>query len=701
MLRFPLIAFYFITSIRAENAENFATSRTIDNANKLPLSNRALQECVGTNCPDNDETNKDDDFFDDKKSTKKSVKKSTKKSKKESDDDDDDDDDKKSIKKSVRKSTKKSKKESEDNNDDDGDDKKSTKKSVRKPTKKSKKESVDDDFFESEDYNDDDGDDKKSTKKSVRKPTKKSKKESEDNNDDDGDDKKSTKKSVRKPTKKSKRGNDSDDYIFCGRGIGRQDCQPGQHCSIDTGDRWSYCVKDDSDSDDDHHSDDSDDDHHSDDSDDHHHSDDSDDDHHSDDSDDHHHSDDSDDHHSGDSDDDHHSGAKDEIFTLQVWMDEIVQSTKQMMGISAFVVAGTSSDNSATVQAGKAAVQYNRTAEVEMLDRDMSPDTLIMMSSVSSLITWTALTMLMDGGMFKLDDPINNALPFKVIHKQHGSIPITYRHLYSHSTGLKDVSSDYLLGTECPDDPRMPYPVGLSESLEEVISDRNIWSNSKPGKRHRYSNIATSIGALLVEGHSGVSLQEFTTKYIFEPLQMFSTQWTRPSDGSAAELYTFSKRDFHFTPGAYCLPEWPSEQLWSTAGDMAKFSRSMIKRGDLEYVTQTGADCLYSSQIGNLVYEESGGRDIGLGWYVGGRSYKDGAGNNGLGNGVSAELYINLKLDIAVGFLSNAELREKQYDMLINRLYKSAKAIGPIQNDYSPSNPETCTPTWGGVRDER
>merc|ERR1740139_957299 len=612
MLRFPLIAFYFITSIRAENAENFATSRTIDDANKLPLSNRALQECVGTNCPDNDETNKDDDFFDDKKSTKKS--------KKESDDDDDDDDDKKSIKKSVRKST-----------------------------KKSKKESVDDDFFESEDYNDDDGDDKKSTKKSVRKPTKKSKKESEDNNDDDGDDKKSTKKSVRKPMKKSKRGNDSDDYIFCGRGIGRQDCQSGQHCCIDTGDRWSYCVKDDSDSDDDHHSDDSDDDHHS---------------------------DDSDDHHSGDSDDDHHSGAKDEIFTLQVWMDEIVQSTKQMMGISAFVVAGTSSDNSATVQAGKAAVQY-KTAEVEMLDRDMSPDTLIMMSSVSSLITWTALTMLMDGGMFKLDDPINNALPFKVIHKQHGSIPITYRHLYSHSTGLKDVSSDYLLGTECPDDPRMPYPVGLSESLEEVISDRNIWSNSKPGKRHRYSNIATSIGALLVEGHSGVSLQEFTTKYIFEPLQMFSTQWTRPSDGSAAELYTFSKRDFHFTPGAYCLPEWPSEQLWSTAGDMAKFSRSMIKRGDLEYVTQTGADCLYSSQIGvfyisrirsfiycltlsvffalliisfaivpvphllssqtgNLVYEESGGRDIGLGWYVGGRSYKDGAGNNGLGNGVSA-----------------------------------------------------------------
>lgn len=100
-----------------------------------------------------------------------------------------------------------------------------------------------------------------------------------------------------------------------------------------------------------------------------------------------------------------------------------------------------------------------------------------------------------------------------------------------------------------------------------------------------------------------MTFPEFTKKFIFDPLQMTSTQFSRPTDGSACELYTvYTKNGYtHKTnPGAYCYPDYPSGQLWSTPGDLAKFSLAMLKRGNLGYATSDGADCLYSQVTGTI-----------------------------------------------------------------------------------------------------
>lgn len=63
-------------------------------------------------------------------------------------------------------------------------------------------------------------------------------------------------------------------------------------------------------------------------------------------------------------------------------------------------------------------------------------------------VVWTSLTMLMDAGKFKLDDNIEAALPAafngKLRNLNHPSVPITYRMLYTHTTGLKDEFKGYL-----------------------------------------------------------------------------------------------------------------------------------------------------------------------------------------------------------------------------------------------------------------
>lgn len=84
---------------------------------------------------------------------------------------------------------------------------------------------------------------------------------------------------------------------------------------------------------------------------------------------------------------------------------------------------------------------------------------------------------------------------------------------------------------------------------------------------------------------------------------MTSTQWSRPSDGSAVEMYTLYRRNgykYKTNPGGYCYPDYPSGQLWSTSEDMAKFAIAMLKRGKLGSKTSDGANCLYSEATGKI-----------------------------------------------------------------------------------------------------
>jgi hypothetical protein len=206
---------------------------------------------------------------------------------------------------------------------------------------------------------------------------------------------------------------------------------------------------------------------------------------------------------------------------------------------------------------------------------------------------------------------------------------------------------------------------------------------------------------MLVEKHSGMTFPEFTKKFIFDPLQMTSTQFSRPTDGSACELYTvYTNNGYtHKTnPGGYCYPDYPSGQLWSTPSDLAKFSLAMLKRGNLGYTTSDGADCLYSQVTGDLVFEKSspstGDGDSALGWFVGRPYYDGGAGHNGGETGVSSDFFVNLEKNVAFGYWANGELTINQSDQIFEKLLETAIAIGAIDNEYSSNNPKECSTTF-------
>merc|ERR1712066_770148 len=182
---------------------------------------------------------------------------------------------------------------------------------------------------------------------------------------------------------------------------------------------------------------------------------------------------------------------------------------------------------------------------------------------------------------------------------------------------------------------------------------------------------------------------------------MTSTQWSMPSDGSAAHLYTtYEKKgyDYKTRKGGYCYADWPSGQLWTTPGDLAIFATAMLKRGSLGRTTSDGANCVYSEVMGDLVYkktsEGTGDGDSAYGWFVGAPYYKNGAGHDGSEQGVSADFYIHFQSNVGVGFLANGELNNGEYRNIQKKLMETAKTIGPIDNDFDPDDPKDCSTTW-------
>ena len=65
-------------------------------------------------------------------------------------------------------------------------------------------------------------------------------------------------------------------------------------------------------------------------------------------------------------------------------------------------------------------------------------NTMFILSSVSKTITATALMQLFEDDLFELEDDIDNYLPFNVNHPDYPFIPITFKMLLSHTSGIQD-----------------------------------------------------------------------------------------------------------------------------------------------------------------------------------------------------------------------------------------------------------------------
>jgi len=135
--------------------------------------------------------------------------------------------------------------------------------------------------------------------------------------------------------------------------------------------------------------------------------------------------------------------------------------------------------------------------------------------SVSKQFTAAAILLLEQQGKLSLDDDI---------HKYVHEIPdygykITLRQMMQHKSGIKDWGAVAAIAGW----PRSTKTYNNDDALYIISNQKTL--NYKPGDEYLYSNSNYNLFAIIVQRVSGMSLADFTRKYIFEPAGMKHTQW--------------------------------------------------------------------------------------------------------------------------------------------------------------------------------
>ena len=231
--------------------------------------------------------------------------------------------------------------------------------------------------------------------------------------------------------------------------------------------------------------------------------------------------------------------------------------------------------------------------------RPVTPDTLFDLASVSKTVAAVALLQLRDHGSFGLDDDADTYLPFKARSPSFPTVPITYRMLLAHTSGILDSGQAWahiVYGRDSP--------ISLETFMSGYLRPEGAyylpgnWSGSRPGTAFVYSNSGTALEGDLAERIAEADLQTYSQQHIFAPLGMGESSWFL-ADLDRADIampYRVDASGDYVPVGYYGYPEYPSGQLRTSGHQLAQFLMMLAQGG-----TSGGATLLAPSTVTEMM----------------------------------------------------------------------------------------------------
>lgn len=255
--------------------------------------------------------------------------------------------------------------------------------------------------------------------------------------------------------------------------------------------------------------------------------------------------------------------------------------------------------------------------------------------SITKTFTAVLVMRLRDEGLLDLVDPLEKHLPGT------GAGEATIAELLAHTGGL---------AAESPAPWWERTPGSLRPELADVLGERPLLH--PVGRRHHYSNPGYSILGALIEELRGAPWEDVLRREVLEPLglQRTSGQPQAPHAGGWA-----------VHPWADVLLPEPTEdlgrmapagQLWSTAGDLARFA-AFLAQGDDRVLSAASVVEMRTPAAPAELEDVAAGSAYGLGMQI---QYRDGrllVGHGGSLPGFLASLTIGVADDLAAVVLAN------------------------------------------------
>ncbi len=203
----------------------------------------------------------------------------------------------------------------------------------------------------------------------------------------------------------------------------------------------------------------------------------------------------------------------------------------------------------------------------------MTADTIFDMASLTKPIaTGSCIMHLAEQGKLAFTDPVAKHWP---AFAANGKDSITIEHCLLHISGL---TADNALGD---------YAGGHDPAMEKITA---LKLEAPPGSRFKYSDVGFIVLGELVQRISGLPVDQYARKHIFEPLKMNDTGFN-PAEKSWPRVAPTGKREGKLIlghvhdPRAFALNGVAGHAgLFSTADDVARYCRMLLNKGELDGV---------------------------------------------------------------------------------------------------------------------
>ena len=199
-----------------------------------------------------------------------------------------------------------------------------------------------------------------------------------------------------------------------------------------------------------------------------------------------------------------------------------------------------------------------------------TPSTTYVIGSTFKAMSTVALLQQMEKGKFKLDDRVNDHLTEFKIQNEDPKNPVTFRHLFTHTSGLPGGFG--------------PFPVWgdtVPPSLEDYLS-KSLVISKPTGSVVIYSNPAYTLIGYLVQKFSGVPYKKYIQDNIFTPLEMTNTAFepTPAMDERISMPYTVDEKTGSQVPTVRVKAAvWPAGIVYGTIHDQANWMIANLNGG--------------------------------------------------------------------------------------------------------------------------
>jgi len=201
--------------------------------------------------------------------------------------------------------------------------------------------------------------------------------------------------------------------------------------------------------------------------------------------------------------------------------------------------------------------------------------------SISKQFTAAAILLLAQQGKLSLDDDVRKYLPQLPVY---GSV-IRIKNLLHHTSGLREWT-DLVSLTGWP---RTTRAYDNQYVLNLLCHQKGL--NNIPGEEFIYSNSNYILLTLIIEKVSGMTLPEFSRKYIFEPAGMIHTSWR----DDYRKVVTNRAIAYAEKNGAYQI-NMPNESVYGPGG-LLTTAEDLLKWADFYLNNSLGNPGLLDKQL--------------------------------------------------------------------------------------------------------